>query len=299
MEYVVMEDHSRRMEGVTARPEIGKRISTVRPDRYYRCAVVQWADADGIALSLGAELRELGHEVQYFRFDAPVPACVDVVLTFAPYGRLLQIPRQISAVPVHERPRFVHWNFEGLPHPSLPWPLIQAMASWRSWVDRLNDAETPWQRFLVKNPPLSWVNRKLHKFRYVGDYYYAYRHGWIDLLVESSQIHVQFFRRHGLPANFVPWGTSPAWHADLKLPRDIDVLWMGTRRTRRRSDMLDQVRRGLAARGVQMYVVDNVEQPFVYEAERTELLNRAKITLSLLPTRWDNAFPFRFHSSFG
>jgi hypothetical protein len=33
--------------------------------------------------------------------------------------------------------------------------------------------------------------------------------------------------------------------------------------------------------GVQMYVADSVEKPFIYDDERTHFLNRAKITLNL------------------
>lgn len=44
-----------------------------------------------------------------------------------------------------------------------------------------------------------------------------------------------------------------------------------------------------------MYVVDNVENPFVFGEERLRLLNRLTITLNLLPTWYDHAFPYRFH----
>ena len=51
--------------------------------------------------------------------------------------------------------------------------------------------------------------------------------------------------------------------------------------------LLDQVRAELRQRGIEMYVVDNLERPFVFDDERTELLNRTKITLNLLRTWYD------------
>jgi hypothetical protein len=43
-----------------------------------------------------------------------------------------------------------------------------------------------------------------------------------------------------------------------------------------------------------MTVVDGVEHPFVFGRERTRLLNRATITLNVLPTWYDGAFSYRF-----
>lgn len=44
-----------------------------------------------------------------------------------------------------------------------------------------------------------------------------------------------------------------------------------------------------------MHIADDVEHPFIYDEERTEFLNRAKITLNISPTWYDTGFPFRFH----
>jgi hypothetical protein len=44
-----------------------------------------------------------------------------------------------------------------------------------------------------------------------------------------------------------------------------------------------------------MYIADNVENPFIFGKTRIQMLNRAKITLNLLPTWYDQAFAARFH----
>lgn len=271
----------------------------LRQNETYWVAIVQWSDQNGIAAAIRDELIDLGHYPVYFKFDSAIPDDVDVVFSFAPYGRFLQIPRQLATMPAEERPTFVHWNTENPPDLRIPWPLMSTIGACRSWIDRLNDSNNDWMRTLVSKPPLSWVNERMHKFRYAGDYHYAHRKGWIDVFAETSEIYAQLHSLHGLPAIFVPWGTVRSWYANLDLERDIDVLWMGTRRTKRRSKLLDRVRNQLSAHGAQMYVADNVENPFIFGKVRTQFLNRAKITLNLLPTWYDNAFPYRFHIAAG
>jgi len=128
------------------------------------------------------------------------------------------------------------------------------------------------------------------RFSYMGDYHYAYRQGWLSLLVDFSKIYAALHSAHGLPTLAVPWGAIPAWSADLGLERDIDVLWMGARASRRRSALLDQVRADLRRRGIEMYVADNEEHPFIFAEERTRMLNRAKVTLNLTRTWYDDNF---------
>jgi hypothetical protein len=262
-------------------------------------AVVRWSAYDELAESIRAELLELGQQPVLFAFDESLPAPVDVVLTFAPYNRWWPIARQIPARSrTADRPIFAHWNFEGQPNQHLPSSLVFGLGAIRSGVDRLNDSASVW-RWLVQRGPLAAINRSMFKFRYMGEYAFALRQRILDMLIESSQVYADRYRQQGLPVQQIAWGTSPSWYADLKLERDIDVVWLGKRRTRRRSQNLDRLRRELAAAGIELVVIDGVEQPFVFDVERIKILNRAKITLNLLPTVDDNCFPFRFHQAAG
>jgi hypothetical protein len=65
---------------------------------------------------------------------------------------------------------------------------------------------------------------------------------------------------------------------------------MGKRATRRRSQLLDQLRHELRAYGVNVYVADNEENPFIFGETRINFLNRAKITLNLTRTWYDDNF---------
>ncbi len=264
-----------------------------------RIAVVEWAPNDGIAKTIRNELTILGFEPVLFQFDGAIPDNADMILTFAPYGRLLPITCQMARFASQKRPVYVHWNTENPPNPKIPWMLTKRIATFRSWIGRLSDSPKLSDRFLASLLPLWWLRQRMYRFRYVGDYQYAYFHGWLDVLVEFSNIYTQQHIEHGIPAVFIPWGTSPEWYANLNLERDIDVLWFGQRRTRRRSELLDAIRNELRTHGIEMYVADGVEKPFIYDHKRTHLLNRTKITLSLLTCRYESVFPHRFHMAAG
>src|SRR5260221_13927676 len=65
---------------------------------------------------------------------------------------------------------------------------------------------------------------------------------------------------------------------------------MGARATRRRGALIDRIRSDLRRRGIEMYVADNEEHPFIFAGERTRILNRAKITLNITRTWYDDNF---------
>ncbi len=256
----------------------------------FRVAVVQWMPLDGMAEAIHAALTTLGHAATLVAWDQPLPRDAQVVFSQGPYGHFLEVPAQLGRLPAAERPLLVHWNDEGLPDLKLPWPVMRALGGARSWLGRLPRSSAPAARALAHTPPVRWVNARMHRFSYLGDYHYAYHRGWLTLLVDFSTIYAQLHTQHGLPTLAVPWGSVPGWYADLGLERDIDVLWMGARAGRRRSGLLDRVRSELRALGVEMYVADNEEHPFIFGDERTRLLNRAKITLNLTRTWYDDNF---------
>jgi hypothetical protein len=243
---------------------------------------MNWGGRLTLADCIADELVALGHRPVVFNSNRPVPWRVDVLVTFHPYGKLLPIANQLAQRPLRERPFWIHWNTEGLPDLRIPWRAVVAVGAVRSWLERRLDAQSRLAQHLKRKRPFSHLETRILRFRYVGDYHYLHRNGLLGLLADSSEIYARLHRRSGIPTVAAPWGASTRWFKDLGLERDIDVLWMGYRATKRRSRYLDQVRQELARRGVQMYVADNVEKPFIFEDERTQFLNRAKITLNLM-----------------
>jgi hypothetical protein len=164
------------------------------------------------------------------------------------------------------------------------------MAAGRSWVTRQSGQRNSGAAFPPARRTLCWLNSRMFRFRYLGDYLHAFRKGWLDLLADSSALYAELRSRHGLPCLFAPWGGTSRWYEDLNLERDIDVLWMGKLATRRRQRMLERVLAELRASGIRIHNVDGVENPFVFGEDRTHLLNRAKITLNITRTWYDDNF---------
>ncbi len=257
----------------------------------YRVALLHWTKYDGISSMMSDELTALGHDPVPFVYGTPVPADVNCVLSHGPHGELLPVWRQVAQTSPAPRPVVVHWNTEGFPDLRLPRGAMWALGAARSHIGQLKHSQRAWLCKLAIKPPITWMDRRTRRFRYVGDYDAAFREGLLDVLADSSRIYGRVFaQRRGTPTIYVPWGATPSAYKDLHLERDIDVLWMGTRGTRRRSELLDRIRRQLRAHGVEIYVADNKENPFIFGETRTQLLNRAKITLNITRTWYDDNF---------
>ena len=258
-----------------------------------RVAVVTFfAESEDVTRTLTDCLCRLGYRATPCQHDA-LPRDVDVLFSHGPYGRLQRITAQLRSLPTDKRPRWIHWNTESPPNLRLPWISMLLAGRVRARLDRLHEGGSG-RAALLRSPPLGWLDQRWRRFRYVGEYAYALERGYMTLLVEFSNVFADLYRRHGWRCIYAPWGLLNASHETLDLERDLDVLWIGKRRTRRRSAMLDGVRASLAARGATMMVIDGVERPFVFGHARTLLLNRAAITLNILPTWYDGALSYRF-----
>jgi glycosyltransferase involved in cell wall biosynthesis len=252
----------------------------------YRIAVVQWCKDDGISEAICRQFARFGHDpVPFFYFEA-LPQNVDFVLTFAPYDRFIQIPQQLAKIPPEKRPIFIHWDTEANLNPKLPWEIWYLSGYFRSWLGRHEGAN-----FILSQG----IANRMRRLQFFGDYIYAMSNGWIDILAEYSEYYTQKYQKHKYPVKYVPWGTIPEWYANLNLDRDIDVLWMGELRTKRRKTLFHRIRNELNQHNLKIYVADNDENPFIFGDVRTSILNRSKITLNLLPQSFICNFPHRFH----
>ena len=172
----------------------------------------------------------------------------------------------------------VMWTTEGFPDLRIPEALLRPASALRSLAEYRARPKASTDGPLIPG---------LHRLRYRGDLQHAYSRGWLDVLTDISDVYARRYRSGGLPVEYAPFGSFPGGYEDLGLTRDIDVLWMGKRATRRRSKMLDGLEHELDRRGIRMHVVDGVRRPFVFGEERTRLLNRSRITLNLLRTWYD------------
>lgn len=248
----------------------------------HRVGLIRWYDSDEISDMIRDELTRLGREVVQIRFDAPLPADLGILFSFGPLGPFWPLLRQLNDMPPARRPVLAHWGTEGMPSPRISGTVVRLAGAARAFLDRAVNGRGA----SYLHPPI----RRALRFRYFGEYRDATRRGLLNVLADSSILHVNLYERHGMPALFAPWGISPRCHADLGLERDIDVLWIGKRGSRRRARLLDRVRRDLRHYGVEMYVCDGEERPFVFGEERTRILNRAKVTINIARTWHDDNF---------
>ena len=259
-------------------------------DRPGIVAIPYRSKIDGITEVISDELNALGYQPVHFQIGSLIPEKAEVVFSFGPYGKFLTIPRQLAQIPPAQKPIFVHWNTEGIPDLRMPWTLMSSVSKWCSWFGRIRDSRNGSARPPGTERFFSLIEARLSRFRYLGDYYYALRRGWLDIFADTSAIYAGIHRQHGLPTIVAHWGATPRWYKDLRLKRDIDVLWMGTRGTRRRSLLLDRVRSQIESYGVRMHFADGKENPFIFGDERIFYLNRSKITLNVTRTWYDDNF---------
>lgn len=261
-------------------------------DKNRRVTILHWyEDVDDLALTIAACLSELGYEPSIRHYTTGDYGGAHFLFTYAPWGRLQRVTTRLESTAPDERPFWIHWSTEDCPDLRLPKSLVRSIGRVLARLDRFQDEGVAFTR----SAPMRWVNGHFHKFRYVGSYDYAVRQGLLGLLLEYSKVYADHYNAMGIPVQYARWGLLDEAHGDEnERERDIDVLWIGTRRTQRRSKLLDKVIGQLDALGKRTYVVDGVNHPPVYGRERFQLLSRAKITLNLLPTWYDSALAYRW-----
>jgi hypothetical protein len=258
-------------------------------------AICNWKNGpDGVTRTLETKLEDMGFKTTQFKYDQSIPKSTRVVFTYAPWERLHPVINQLDKMPEANRPAWIHWMTEDPPDLRIPLPITLNIGLLRAWFDRLYESPNEKIQKIVSLPLLKRFNTRLYKFRYVGEYYYAKKKGLLTVLADISKVYADFYNSLGLKTIYAPWGLVDEAISHFDLERDIDVLWLGTRRTKRRSKLLDKIRSELSRNHIEMHVVDGKENGYVHGEARNELISRTKITLNLLPTWYDNTLVYRF-----
>ena len=253
-----------------------------------RIGIVVWDPGEEIAAEASQSFSELGHDVFEFPAQAELPRNLDLIFAYGPFGSMVPLARQLIAIPEARRPAFIFWQIEPLPNPAQPKWLIKALGKLRSRIERLATRQVGKGEWQVL-PGWRLLTSKAFRYRYCGDLLWLQEEGVLTLLVMGSHPNSDFLRELGLDS-FQPPSPSfrEGWGADLNLKRDVPVLWLGKSATRRRRRYLERVRRDLRALGIEMMVIDGIENPYIFGEARTRLLNRTSIVLNLLRNTWDS-----------
>lgn len=252
-----------------------------------RVGVSNWRRGEEFGSLISSTLSDLGCEAISFLYDARLPEDLDVVLSYGPWGSLVPLANQLLACPLSRRPLFAWWMTEQLSNPAIPEWAHYLVSMIRSRAERLAFRKRALGEWRL-DPRLHWLTAKALRFRYYGDLHWLRQQGILSVLAVGSQWIAGFLRARGLDPIVAYVGSHPDWGADLGLERDIPVLWIGKLATERRSRVLKRIRAELRERGVEVLMIDGVENPYVFGHERTVLLNRTRIVLSVLRAKWDN-----------
>jgi hypothetical protein len=255
-----------------------------------RIGIPEWENNDDISCMIAYELRKLGHLPKLFPYNLPSLEDMDLLLTFGPLNNILPLWKFNAEREVGNRPLVIHWNTEGIPDLRIPGWVIKYLGELRSKVGRMGYSRSSLERNIYRLRPVAWIDKYFLRYRYYGDYHYAYRKGWLHFLYDTSTLYSEIRTRTGVPTHYAPWGSSDYWYKDLNIDRDIDLLWMGKRGTQRRSQILDYICKELRSREKNIFIADNQQNPYIFGERRTKYLNRAKITLNVTRTWYDDNF---------
>jgi len=252
-----------------------------------RVGVLYWEKDDGIAARIDNTLQDLGCKTIQFFHQERLPEHLDIVLAHGPLGSMVPLANQLLSYPPSQRPAFALWMTEQLPHYELPEWLRYTVGAIRSRAERLafrKNAQGEWQL----NPYLRLLTVKMFRFRYYGDLFWLSRHGVLSVLAITSKWIAEFLRARGFDPIVAYIGFHPDWGENLELERDIPVLWLAKISTSRQRRLLNRIRVELRARGIEILVIDGIENPYVFGEERKVILNRTKIVLNILRKKSDN-----------
>ena len=252
-----------------------------------RVGVTYWKKETDLLSLISGTAKDLGCEVTNFASEGRLPERLDVILACGPFGSLAPLGTQLARIAPVERPAFALWMTEQFSNPALPAWVQRVAGSARSRVERLAYREQSPGEWKL-NPRLQAITRRAHRLRYFGDLQWLRGNGVLTILAVGSRWIAEYLKRRGIDAMVAFIGTHPSWGADLKLERDVPVLWLGKVASSRRGRVLQEVRANLRRCGLDLMVVDGEERPYVFGHERTVLLNRTRVVLNVLREPWDN-----------
>jgi hypothetical protein len=167
---------------------------------------------------------------------------------------------RVAALPSSRRPGVVVWHTEALPMPA-------AAGAPREWLTAREVA-----KIILRDRR---INDHYSNARYLR---HLSRTDIAAALAVSTSAYQAFLAQEGIEAELAPFAYHPSYGHLMALERDIDVLFLGEYRVRRRRRIL----RRLKDEGLDVVVLGSQSPTKGYWGERrTELLNRTKILLHL------------------
>jgi hypothetical protein len=216
----------------------------------------------GTRPTVATVLAELGHDVAMAE-DGPVDlAPCDVILLYGNPGYFPKLRRQLLSTPKERRPLVAALHAEPLPPPR-----ASGLPRWSG----LNLAEVA--KILLRDWRATDIYSNAFKLRRMM------REGTIDLLFATYAEKYEYAREQGYECWLTPYGYHLSFGRLLGLDRDVDVLFLGEMRPRRRRRLLNQLRQA----GIEVTVRGSWKNRHegLWGEDRTRFLNRTKIIVHL------------------
>jgi hypothetical protein len=204
-------------------------------------------------------LRELGFTVTQVG-DGAVAADSEAIVLL--WGNAVWFPQAVRSLierAPRDRPTVVLWHVEPLPPPrdsSFRWPLPRPREL---------------AKIALRDTRASDVYSNAFTIRRLA------RHGLPHLLAVPTKERAAFLAGRGIPVELVPYGYEEQDGRDLALERDIDVLFVGVLDIAWRRRVVRRLRRD----GIRVDAHGDYFDPALWGESRTQLINRAKIMLSI------------------
>lgn len=200
-----------------------------------------------------------GHEFSTAQDSELDPRSADIVWA---QGNINWFPRaraRLASLDPCDRPGVIVWHSEPLPFPKdsgfgNPHLTLREFAKIALRDSRATDAYTNFLRL-----------KQMYSRRV------------IDRIVVTSRSRQTFLAEKGIPSQFIPLGYHQGIGRKLDVPRDIDVLFLGTLDDSRHRRAI----RFLRSRGVRIEATGSWTSRDTWGEGRTRLINRARIFLNI------------------
>lgn len=210
----------------------------------------------------------------------------DFLVTYGPMQSMVWAVHRLSQS--DRIPPLVVWYTEQVPSPQ-PGAAITLGARARYLFESI-PFRHPSLRWLFDKPPFSTVMLRGGRLRALGEMLALRSQGMLKLICVFSETNASFFRHYQLPVSVIPMGYHPHFGERLAdVERDIDVVFLGSTRDDRRRSLIPELEQKMGDRGIRFVIKDgSPKHGHVFGADRTLLLNRAKIMLNIMRQPWDD-----------
>ena len=242
--------------------------------------------SDGVGNAVADGFRASGCGAVPLLSNREWPGRLDLIVIPGPMQPLTSLIARFGRV--QGLPPVAVWFTEQTPNPMWSPAFVARVADLRWGLDWCAGSRIA-ARVPLGSQLLAGLSGKAGRLRLLGELRFLLKSSRLSLLAVFTGSNARFLYKFGLSSVRVPMGYHPSFGRLLGKDRDIDVVFLGSTRDRRRRRLI----RGLSGRmnelGIRFVIRDgSPEHGSAHGEERVNLLNSAKIMLSIMRQPWDD-----------